>query len=243
MFALLIKEINSFLNSLIGYIVIIIFLLALGLFLWVFPGDSNILNGGIASIEPLFVIAPWVFMFLIPAITMRSFAEEKRTGTIEFLLTKPLTETQIILAKFLAGLLLVLISLIPTLVYYFSVQSLGNPVGNIDSGATYGSYIGLLFLGGAFVSIGIFASALTENQVISFILSLFICFFIYVGFDYIAELPFFSAIADSISGLGINSHYMSISRGVVDSRDLIYFVSLMVLFMVFTRLKLLSRKW
>jgi len=243
MFALLIKEINSFLNSLIGYIVIIIFLLALGLFLWVFPGDSNILNGGIASIEPLFVIAPWVFMFLIPAITMRSFAEEKRTGTIEFLLTKPLTETQIILAKFLAGLLLVLIFLIPTLVYYFSVQSLGNPVGNIDSGATYGSYIGLLFLGGAFVSIGIFASALTENQVISFILSLFICFFIYVGFDYIAELPFFSAIADSISGLGINSHYMSISRGVVDSRDLIYFVSLMVLFMVFTRLKLLSRKW
>jgi len=243
MFALLIKEINSFLNSLIGYIVIIIFLLALGLFLWVFPGDSNILNGGIASIEPLFVIAPWVFMFLIPAITMRSFAEEKRTGTIEFLLTKPLTETQIILAKFLAGLLLVAISLIPTFVYYFTVQSLGNPAGNIDSGATYGSYIGLLFLGGAFVAIGIFASALTENQVISFILSLFICFFIYVGFDYIAELPFFSAIADSISGLGINSHYMSISRGVVDSRDLIYFVSLMVLFMVFTRLKLLSRKW
>jgi ABC-2 type transport system permease protein len=243
MFALLIKEINSFLNSLIGYIVIIIFLLALGLFLWVFPGDSNILNGGIASIEPLFVIAPWVFMFLIPAITMRSFAEEKRTGTIEFLLTNPLTETQIILAKFLAGLLLVAISLIPTFVYYFTVQSLGNPAGNIDSGATYGSYIGLLFLGGAFVAIGIFASALTENQVISFILSLFICFFIYVGFDYIAELPFFSAIADSISGLGINSHYMSISRGVVDSRDLIYFVSLMVLFMVFTRLKLLSRKW
>jgi ABC-2 type transport system permease protein len=158
-------------------------------------------------------------------------------------LTKPLTETQIILAKFLAGLLLVAISLIPTFVYYFTVQSLGNPAGNIDSGATYGSYIGLLFLGGAFVAIGIFASALTENQVISFILSLFICFFIYVGFDYIAELPFFSAIADSISGLGINSHYMSISRGVVDSRDLIYFVSLMVLFMVFTRLKLLSRKW
>lgn len=243
MLALLIKEINSFLNSLIGYIVIIIFLLTLGLFLWVFPGDSNILNASIATIEPLFVIAPWVFMFLIPAITMRSFAEEKRTGTIEFLLTKPLTETQIILSKFLAGLLLVLISLIPTLVYYFSVQSLGNPVGNIDSGATYGSYIGLLFLGGAFVSIGIFASSLTENQVISFILSLFICFFIYVGFDYIAELPFFSSIADSISAFGINSHYMSISRGVVDSRDLIYFVSLMVLFIVFTRLKLLSRKW
>jgi len=243
MFALLVKEINSFLNSLIGYIVIIVFLLALGLFLWVFPGDSNILEGGFATIEPLFVIAPWVFMFLIPAITMRSFAEEKRSGTLEFLLTKPITETQIVLSKFFAGLLLVILAILPTFIYFFSVKGLGNPVGNIDAGATYGSYLGLIFLGGAFVAIGIFASSLTENQVISFILSLFFCFLFYVGFDYLASIPVFQNIADFISSLGINNHYLSISRGVVDTRDLIYFLSIMGLFIVLTRLKIVSRKW
>ncbi|MFN4121756.1 MAG: gliding motility-associated ABC transporter permease subunit GldF [Flavobacteriales bacterium] len=243
MLSLLFKEINSFLSTLIGYIVIIIFLLALSLFLWVFPGDSNIPMSGIASLEPMFVIAPWLFMFLIPAITMRSFAEEKRTGTLEFLLTKPITELQVILAKFFAGLLLVIIAVLPTFVYYFSIQSLGNPAGNIDSGATYGSYIGLIFLGGVFVSIGIFASSITDNQVISFITSLFLCFFFFVGFDYIGGLVIFSGISDLISGLGINHHYTSISRGVMDSRDLIYFLSVIVLFIMLTRIKLLSRKW
>lgn len=243
MLSLLFKEINSFLSTLIGYIVIIIFLLALSLFLWVFPGDSNIPMSGIASLEPMFVIAPWLFMFLIPAITMRSFAEEKRTGTLEFLLTKPITELQVILAKFFAGLLLVIIAVLPTFVYYFSIQSLGNPTGNIDSGATYGSYIGLIFLGGVFVSIGIFASSITDNQVVSFITALFLCFFLFVGFDYIAGLGIFSGISDFISGLGINNHYTSISRGVMDSRDLIYFLSTIVFFIMLTRIKLLSRKW
>lgn len=243
MLSLLFKEINSFLSTLIGYIVIIIFLLALGLFLWVFPGESNILLSGVASLEPMFVIAPWLFMFLIPAITMRSFAEEKRTGTLEFLLTKPITELQVVLAKYFAGLLLVIIAILPTFVYYIILQSLGNPPGNVDSGATYGSYIGLVFLGGVFVAIGIFASSLADNQVVSFITALFLCFFFYVGFDYIAELNIFARISDFISGLGINSHYNSISRGVMDSRDLIYFLSVIVLFIMLTRIKLLSRKW
>lgn len=243
MFALFIKEINNFLNTLIGYIVIIIFLLALSLFLWVFPGDSNIPSSGIASLEPMFVIAPWLFMFLIPAITMRSFAEEKRTGTLEYLLTKPISELQVILAKFLAGLILVIIAVLPTLIYFMSLQNLGNPTGNVDAGATYGSYLGLIFLGGGFVAIGIFASSLTDNQVISFIISLFFCFFFYVGFDYLAGISLMQPVSDIISSLGINYHYLSISRGVVDSRDLIYFLSLMILFIALTRLKLQSRKW
>ena len=191
MIALLRKEISSFLTSLIGYSVITIFLLAIGLFLWVFPGNFNILDAGFASLESLFVIAPWVFMFLIPAITMRSFAEEQRTGTIELLLTRPLSEWQIITAKYLAGLLLVIISVLPTVVYYFSLKSLGNPVGNIDSGGTWGSYLGLIFLGGSFVSIGLFASSLTENQIVSFLIGFFLCFFFYAALPVSVFLGFF----------------------------------------------------
>ncbi|MCB0819767.1 MAG: ABC transporter permease subunit, partial [Bacteroidetes bacterium] len=188
MISLLRKEIGGFLSSLIGYIVITVFLLAMGLFLWVFPGNFNILDAGFASLETLFVFAPWIFMFLIPAITMRSFAEEKRTGTIELLLTRPLSEWQIILAKYLAGLLLVIIAVAPTVVYYFSLQSLGNPPGNVDSGGTWGSYAGLIFLGGAFVSIGLFASSISENQIVSFILAFFLCFICYAGFDSIGRM-------------------------------------------------------
>lgn len=241
MFALLKKEIGSFLFSLIGAIVIIVFLLISGLFLWVFPGNFNILDAGITSMESLFVIAPWVFLFLIPAITMRTFSEEKRNGTLELLLTKPLSEWQIILAKYLAGLILVVIALIPTFVYVIRLQALGNPPGNLDLGATWGSYAGLIFLAGAFLAIGLLTSSLTDNQVISFISAMFACFFVYFGFDAIGGLEIFKPIDSIIYQLGINLHFASMSRGVIDSRDLIYFLSLIFLILYITRFSLLRR--
>jgi ABC-2 type transport system permease protein len=243
MLALINKEIRSFLGSLIGYIVIIVFLTTLGLFLWVFPGDTNVLDSGYSSIGALFYIAPWVFMFLIPAITMRLFSEESRTGTIELLLTKPLTDFQIVLAKYIAGFLLVLFSLLPTLVYFYSVFQLGAPVGNIDMGGTWGSYFGLLFLGSVFVAIGLFSSAISNNQIISFIIGVFLCFFTYVGFESISSLKLFGAIDDVIINLGINAHYLSMSRGVIDTRDVIYFFGVISLFLLFTKTVLGSRKW
>jgi ABC-2 type transport system permease protein len=246
MYTLFKKEIRSFLSSLIGYIAIGVFLLILGLFMWVIESNqtsSNILDNGYANIDPLFILAPWVFLFLIPAITMRSFADEKKAGTIELLLTRPLTDLQIILAKYFAGFILVLFSLLPTLIYYYSVHRLGFPMGNIDTGGMWGSYIGLLFLGAAFVAVGIFASAITDNQVVSFILGLFLCFFVYTGFDYIGAFPFFSKIDNIIYALGINSHYVSMSRGVIDTRDMIYFISLIAVFILATRMVLESRKW
>ena len=243
MFSLLKKEINTFLGSLIGYIAILVFLSTLGLFIWVFPGDTNILDSGYSNLGSFFFIAPWVFLFLIPAITMKSFADEMKTGTLELLITKPLSEIEIILAKLLAGVVLVLFSLVPATIYIYSVYQLGNPVGNLDLGATWGSYIGLLLLGSAYVSIGIFASSVTENQIIAFILAVFLCFFFFVGFDSIAGLGFPSSLESLIIQLGINEHYISISRGVIDSRDIIYFLSLIAFFILLTRTKLSSRKW
>jgi ABC-2 type transport system permease protein len=243
MLTLLQKEISGFLNSLIGYIVIIIFLLVTGLFIWGFESGSNILDNGFSTIQPLFVMAPWVFLFLIPAITMRSFADEKRSGTIELLLTRPLSDLQIVLAKFFAGFFLVLISLLPTLIYFYSVYKLGQPVGNIDTGATWGSYFGLLFLGGAYVAIGIFASSLTDNQIISFIIAVSLSAFFCYGFDLISTFSFLSKIDNVIINLGITSHYASMSRGVLDTRDLVYFLSLIALFIVLTKTVLESRKW
>jgi ABC-2 type transport system permease protein len=246
MLTLYIKEIRSFLSSLIGYIAIAVFITMIGLFLWVVPteaGGANILDNNFANIDPLFSIAPWVYLFLIPAITMRSFSEEKKTGTIELLLTRPLTDLQIVLAKYLAGVTLVVISLLPTLIYYYSVHVLGYPKGNIDTGGMWGSYIGLLFLGAGFVSIGIFASAISENQVIAFIIALLLCFFCYIGFDFISQGGFFTKFTGIIKGLGINDHYVSMSRGVIDTRDVLYFISLIAVFNLLTRLVMESRKW
>jgi ABC-2 type transport system permease protein len=243
MLVLLKKEINSFFNSLIGYIVIIVFLLINGLFLWVFPLDFNILNSGYANIDGLFVLAPFVFLFLVPGITMRLFADEKKTGTIEILLTKPINDYQIILSKYLAALLLVFFSLIPTLVYFFSVYILGSPPGNLDMGGMWGSYIGLLFLGSAFVSIGLFASSLTNNQLISFIIAIILCGFFYIGFEFIYSFNLFGNADLLIQFLGINAHYTSISRGVIDTRDVIYFISINALFIFLTKISMESRKW
>lgn len=243
MLSLLRKEINSFLNSLIGYLVIIVFLLINGLFLWVFPLQFNILDFGFASIDNLFMLSPFVFLFLIPAITMRSFADEQKTGTIELLLTKPLSDMQIIIAKYFAGLMLVLFALLPTLVYFVSVYKLGLPPGNIDLGGMWGSYLGLLFLGAGFVAIGIFASSLAENQIVAFITAVFLCGFLYIGFEFIYSLSLFGKIDLFIQSLGMNAHYTSMSRGVIDSRDILYFGSLIAIFLMLTKIKLESRKW
>jgi ABC-2 type transport system permease protein len=243
MLTLFFREISNFFSSLIGYIVIIVFLTITGLFLWVFPVEYNILSGGHSNIDGLFSLGPLVFLFLVPAITMRFFSDEKKTGTIELLLTRPITEMQIVIAKFLAGLVLVVMALLPTLVYYFSVSSLGLPPGNIDHGATWGSYLGLVLLGTGFVAIGVFASSLTENQVVAFIIALFLCGFVYLGFEMLYSLEIFGRFNLFIRDLGIYSHYLSLSRGVVDTRNLIYFASQITIFLLLTRIKLESRKW
>ncbi len=243
MSALFLKEIRSFLGSLIGYIVMSVFLLLIGLFMWIFPGDTNVLDAGYADIDTLFYIAPWVFMFLIPAITMRSFSEEKRTGTIELLMTKPITSLQIILAKYFAGLLLVIITLLPTLIYFISVGILGDPKWNIDVGGTMGSYIGLVFLAAAYVAIGLFASSLTANQIVAFLLSALLCFFMYIGFESISSFDLMGSLDDFFLKLGISNHYQSMSRGLIDTRDVLYFVGLITIFVLFTNFKLNSEKW
>ncbi|MFP4025268.1 MAG: gliding motility-associated ABC transporter permease subunit GldF [Thiohalospira sp.] len=243
MYTLLKKEINSFFSSLTGYIVIIVFLIVNGLFMWVFPGNNNVLDGGYATLDSLFTIAPWIFLFLAPAITMRLFADEKRLGTIELLLTRPLSDFQIILAKYLAGLILVIFSLLPTLIYFYSVYQLGNPVGSIDTGGTWGSYIGLFFLAAIYVAIGVLSSSFSDNQIIAFIVGMLICFVTYIGFDFISELSLFKSFDTVIINLGINEHYKSMSRGVIDSRDIIYFVSVIAFFLLITKTILQSRKW
>ncbi|MBQ6083095.1 MAG: gliding motility-associated ABC transporter permease subunit GldF [Bacteroidales bacterium] len=243
MYALFKKEINNFLSSLIGILVVVVFLLITGLFLWVFKSDFNITAYGYANLDSLFILAPWVFLFLVPAVTMRFFAEEKRTGTIEMLLTKPLSDWQIVCAKYLAGIALVLLALIPTLIYYISVSQLAMPVGNVDHGGIWGSYIGLFFLSSAFVSIGVFCSSITNNQILAFILSVFLCGFLFIGFEFIYSMSLFGKVDLFIQQLGMSAHYSSMSRGVIDTRDLIYFLSVIVLFLSLTKLTLSSRKW
>ncbi|MES2269117.1 MAG: gliding motility-associated ABC transporter substrate-binding protein GldG [Bacteroidota bacterium] len=231
MLSILKKEITSYLSSLVAYITIGVFLLVLGLFLWVFP-ETSILAYGYAGLESLFSTAPYLFMFLVPAITMRSLAEERREGTFELLLTRPLTNLQIVLGKYLAGVAIVLFALVPTLVYYFSVYTLGTPQGNIDTGAVIGSYIGLFLLGASFAAIGLFASSVSKNQVIAFTIAVFLCFFFYSGFDSLSAILSLQNLG--LQSLGINEHYQSISRGVLDTRDLMYFIVLIMFFLWLT---------
>ena len=244
MVALLKKEINSFFSSLMGYIVLIVFLLSLGLIMWIFPGaENNIIESGYANMDSLFVIAPWVFLFLIPAVTMKMFAEEQKSGTIEVLLTQPLSELQIVIAKYFSAVLLVIIALIPTLVYYISIYLLANPTGNIDTAGMIGSYIGLIFLCSGFSSIGVFSSALSNNQIVAFIFALILCFFFYSGFEFVASIIPNASVSNTLSQLGISSHYASMSRGVIDTRDVIYFLSLTLIFIFLSRFILEKRKW
>jgi ABC-2 type transport system permease protein len=226
-----------------GYVIILVFLVTISLFLWVFPNDFNIFDYGYANLDGLFVIAPFVFIFLVPAITMRSFADEKKSGTIELLFTRPLTDMQLILAKFLASFTLVVIALLPTLLYYISVYLLSFPQGNIDSGSIWGSYIGLLFLGAAFTSIGIFTSSISDNQVTSFVIAGLLSAFLYLGFELIYSFELFGPVDLLIRSLGISAHYSSLSRGVIDTRDVVYFLSAIALFLFLTKFSLARRKW
>jgi ABC-2 type transport system permease protein len=242
MYAVFKRELFSFLNSLMAYITIGVFLLACSMLLWFFP-DTSILDYGYAELNGFFSLVPFLFMFLIPAITMRSFAEERREGTYVLLATRPLSDLQIILAKYLACVVLLLFALIPTIIYYYSIYQLGYPKGNIDSGAVIGSYLGLFLLGNSFTAIGIFASSITKNQVIAFAVAVFLCFFAYSGFDSLSKVFELSSLATILVSLGINEHYQSISRGVLDTRDLVYFISFALIFLGLTKLAIGGRKW
>ncbi|MEJ2004481.1 MAG: gliding motility-associated ABC transporter permease subunit GldF [Cyclobacteriaceae bacterium] len=236
------KEFNTFLNSLIAYIVISVFLTGIGLLMWVFP-ETSVLDYGYADMQTLFTLGPFVLMFLIPAITMRMFAEEKKAGTIELLLTKPLTDWDIILGKFLSGWLLVILAILPTLIYYVSVYMLGNPPGNVDTAGVMGSYVGLILLGAVFTSVGLFSSSITNNQIVSFIIAVFLCFILYTGFDSLASINVWGEWSSWLEQLGIIYHYNAMSRGLLDTRDIIYFFSLIVLMLLLTRIILGSRRW
>lgn len=242
MYSLFRKEIKIFFGSLTGYLALLVFLLVAGLFLWVFPGNYNIPDNGYATLEGFFSLAPWLYLFLIPAITMRFIAEEKKTGTLEVLLTRPLADMQLIFAKFLAGLVLVTFSLLPALIWFLSVYLLGNPVGSIDSGATWGSFFGLYFLAAIYLAIGIFASSLTDNQIISFILAIAISFVFYLGFEFIASAGIPYLLTHVFEWLSINNHYLSASRGVIDLRDVIYFAGMTSFFLWITRIFLREGK-
>lgn len=237
--SILVREIKSFFGSPIGYLVIAIFLLLNGLFLWVFPGEFNILDSGFADLSPFFTLSPWILIFLIPAVTMRSFSDEKKQGTIELLFTKPLSIWEIVNGKFFGAFLLIVIALIPTLIYVAVVSNLGNPQGNIDMGSTMGSYFGLLFLIAGYTSIGIFTSTLSDNQIVAFILSVFLCFLLYFGFEGLSTY----AGGNFVASFGMDYHFKSMSRGVLDTRDIIYFASITILFLSLTVYKLKSLKW
>ena len=238
--SIVLREIKSFFGSPIGYLVIAIFLILNGLFLWVFQGDYNILNSGFADLTPFFTLSPWILVFLIPAVTMRSFSDEKKQGTLELLLTKPLSVWEIVNGKFLGAVLLICIAIIPTFIYVATISRLGMPEGNIDMGSTIGSYFGLLFLIAGYSSVGIFTSTLSDNQIVAFIVAVFLCFFLYFGFGGLATVtPTFS---NFISALGMQDHFKSMSRGVIDTRDVVYFVSITFLFLSFTVYNLKSIK-
>jgi len=230
MLAILKKEINTFFSSSIGYLVIGLFLLLNSLFLWLFKGEFNILDYGFADLSSFFLLAPWVLLFLISAVTMRSFSDEKKQGTLELLLTKPILIRNIVLGKYFGALVLIVLALVPTLIYVYSIYQLGSPTGNLDLGTILGSYLGLFLLAGAYTSIGIFTSTLSDNQIVAFISAVFICLFFYIGFEGIADVSSISAI----ESLGFNQHYKDLSRGVLDLSDIVYFLSIIVLFICLT---------
>tara|TARA_B100001287_G_scaffold39130_1_gene28313 strand:- start:20947 stop:21687 length:741 start_codon:yes stop_codon:yes gene_type:complete len=239
--ALLIKEIRSYLSSIIGYTTIIVFLLSSGFLVWVFSGNNNIIEMGEASLQSFFYQAPGILIFLIPAFTMRCFAEEKRIGTFELLATKPISIFQIILSKFLAASFLAVLTILPTLVYYISIINMGETFGNIDHSSTLGSYLGLILLSVTFVSIGLLASSLAKNQVIAFLLGLFFNFSLYIGFSFLASLAG-SPIDYLLFKMSMLEHFIALQRGIVDSRDIIYFTSVIFFTLYLTKSILEIRK-
>jgi len=240
--AIFLREINSFFSSMIGFLAVGFFITITGLVLWFFP-EYDILGYGYATLESFFALAPILFLFIIPAITMRLFSEEKQMGTIEWVYTKPFSDSDILLGKFFASLFIVLVSLIPTLIYYFSIYQLGYPKGNIDNGGVIGSYFGLAMLASAFCAIGLFCSSLTSNQIVAFIFASVLCALFFWSFDLVSKFSFFEGSLDYfLKNLGISYHYDSISRGVLDTRDLVYFVSLTFLFLYLTYFQMEKRK-
>ncbi|WP_179337789.1 gliding motility-associated ABC transporter permease subunit GldF [Winogradskyella ludwigii] len=237
MLAILKKEINTFFASPIGYLVIGVFLLLNGLFLWVFKGEFNILDNGLASLSSFFLLAPWILIFLVPAVTMRSFSDEKKQGTLELLVTKPISHFQIVLGKYFGAFVLILMALVPTLLYVYTISQLGHAEEGLDMGSTIGSYFGLLFLIGAYTAIGVFASTLSDNQIVAFIIAVFICFFFYFGFEGLSNYNIFDNLV-YMENLGMSAHYNSMSRGVIDTRDLVYFVTISLAFLLFTKLRI-----
>jgi ABC-2 type transport system permease protein len=242
MLPILKKELTSFFSSPIAYLVIAVYLVVNGLFLWVFNGDYNILHAGFSDLSSYFFLAPWIFIFLIPAITMRSFSDEFNAGTIEILRTKPLTDWQLILGKYFGALILVVLAILPTLIYVYSLYQLGNPIGNINIGTTIGSFLGLLFLASAYTSIGIFTSTLSNNQIVSFIIAVFSSFFLFYGFEALATYNLFGNSDYLIQKIGMNSHYSSIGKGVIDTQDLLYFISVTAVFLYLTKLRIHNEK-
>lgn len=228
--ALYFKEIRSFLSSIIGYVFILIYLVTSGLFHWVISEDTNLLQGTEADMIPFFNLSPFIFLMLIPAITMRSIAEERRTGTIELLFTRPISDLQIVLAKYFAGVTLLIIALIPTFIYYISMYNLGKPVGIIDGGATFTSYVGLILLGATFIAIGIFASSVTSSQIVAFILGMFLCWVFYDGLHLIGSFNLMGSFDSVMQYAGMTYHYDAIKKGVIDTADLVYFISIITLF-------------
>ncbi|MBQ0007504.1 MAG: gliding motility-associated ABC transporter permease subunit GldF [bacterium] len=232
MFTIYRKELNLFFTTAMGYVVIAIFLVGTSLFLWVFPGEWNVLDSGYASLESLFRLAPWLYLFLCPAVTMRLIAEERQTGTLELLLTKPVSRWSIVFGKLLASWTVVVVALLPTLFWWLSVNLLSEPRWNTDSAAFWGSWIGLLFLALVYLSVGIFGSSLSKNQIVVFITSAIACFLLYYGFELVGSL-FSGQFAYAVSRFGVHSHYESIARGVIDSRDLVYFLLVSFIFSAF----------
>lgn len=236
MFAILKKEVGSFFSSPIGYLVIALFLIGNGLFLWVFEGNYNILDSGFADLSSFFQLAPWIFLFLIPALCMKSFSEEFKQGTFEILLTMPISKWELVLGKYLGAVCLIISALLPTLVYLYTIDQLGRPAGNFDSGAVIGSYLGLLFLGACYAAIGVFSSSITSNQIVAFVVSVFLCFLCFFGFEALSSLNL--SLGLSLGDLGIDAHYQSISRGVIDTRNLLYFLTFIAFFLSLTRFNL-----
>jgi ABC-2 type transport system permease protein len=236
------KEIGSFFNSLIAYIVMAVFLTAIGLIVWVFP-DSNILDYGFADMQSFFSLTPYILIFLIPAITMRSFAEESRNGTLELLLTKPIRNRDLILGKFFANWVLVILMILPTLLYYVSIYKLGNPEGNIDSASVFGSYMGLLLFCGVLVSMGLWCSALNDNQIVAFVLAVFLGFFWYVGFSSLSQLLGSGFGADFLSWMSLDTQYSALGKGLIDSRNVVFMLSLLsfFLYLIYWRVETLRK--
>ncbi len=238
MFQIFRKEIAQFFSSLTGYMIIGVFVMVTALFLWVIPGSWNIPMSGYASLDGLFDLAPWLFLFLVPAVTMGSFSEEFQSGTAELLFTRPVSRIQIVLAKYLAAVSLIAMAIVLTFIYYFTLSRLAVPVGNLDHGAICGSYLALFFLGAAYAAIGLYASAVQKNQVVSFMVALVLSFLVYSGFDLLAQVPFLESISSVLAYMGIEAHYGNFSKGLVDTSDLIYFLSIIMAFLSLTQYKI-----